>query len=122
MNDVLMNEKPVFLSQALATMLGLDEAIFLEWLHEWLQESRNVVHGKPWVEDDIEAWSEELFFMAPCTMRRILERLLKLGMVEVSLHDGARWYTLAYEKLEQQVAAYRAKHGMPTQAEGDKTI
>ena len=85
---------------------------FLEKFHCWLQESKAVTEGKPWIEGNFDAWGKELSFLTPRTIRRIVKRFQKFGLLVVSRHDGAEWYTLDYTELMKQVAAYRAKHGV----------
>ena len=70
-----------------------------------------VADGRLWMEGDLDAWSKRLPFLAPRTLRNIVKRLLRLGLMEVSRHDGAEWYTLSYGKLEKLVADYQARHG-----------
>ena len=126
MKDVFACENPICVSPTLAGMLGLETAIFLKKFHCWLQENHVVVKGKPWIEGNLDIWGKELPFMAPRTMRSIVKQLLRLGLMEVSLRDGADWYTLSYAEMEKQVANYWAKRGTgnpcPTVAKGGEAL
>jgi len=126
MNDVFACEDPICVSPTLVKMFRPEAAIFLEKFHCWLQESKAVTEGKPWVKGNFDAWGEELPFLTPRTMRSIVKRFQKFGLLVVSRHDGAEWYTLDYTELMKQVAAYRAKHGAgevsPTATEGGDTL
>ena len=121
-----IHENSIAVSPTLVKMFRPETAIFLEKFHCWLQESKVVTEGKPLVEGNFDAWGEELPFLTPRTMRRIVKRFQKFGLLVVSRHDGAEWYTLDYTELMKQVAAYRAKHGVaspcPMVAEGGDTL
>lgn len=126
MNDVFACENPIYVSPTLVRMFRPEAAIFLEKFHCWLQESRMMADGRRWSEGNFDAWGKELPFIAPRAMRSIVRRFLKFGLLEVSLRDGAEWYTLDYTELMTQVAAYRAKHGAgeisPMAAEGGEAL
>ena len=119
MKDLLTNENPIYVSPTLAAMLGLPAAIFLEWFHNLLQESQCKMDGKPWIEANSGVLQEVLPFMAQSQIRHIVKRLYKMRLLEIYLRDGKKWYTLDYNRLENGVAKYRAKHGMTT---GDEVV
>lgn len=126
MNDVFACEAPIYVSPTLVKMFRPEAAIFLEKFHCWLRESRMTVDGQRWIQGNCDAWGKELPFLAPHTMRSIVKRFQKFGLLVMSRHDGAEWYTLDYTELMQQVAAYRAKHGVaspcPMVAEGGEAL
>ena len=126
MNDVFACEDPICVSPTLVKMFRPEAAIFLEKFHCWLQESRMMADGQRWIQGNLDLWGKELPFLAPRTMRSIVKRFQKFGLLVVSRHDGAEWYTLDYTELMKQVAAYRAKHGVaspcPTAAEGGEAL
>ena len=126
MNDVFACEDPIYVSPTLAKMFRPEVAIFLEKIHCWLLESQMTVDGQRWIQGNLDLWGKELPFLAPRTMRSIVKRFQKFGLLVVSRHDGAEWYTLDYTELMKQVAAYRAKHGAgefsPMVAEGGDTL
>ena len=126
MNDVFACEAPIYVSPTLVKMFRPEAAIFLEKFHCWLQESQMTADGQQWIQGNLDSWAKELPFLAPRTMRSIVKRFQKFGLLVVSRHDGAEWYTLDYTELMKQVAAYRAKHGAgefsPMVAEGGDTL
>lgn len=117
MKDVLTCENPIYVSPTLAGMMGLETAIFLEQFHSRLQKCQSEVDGEPWFTGGIDALAKELPFMAPKAIRQTMKRLVKSGLIEVSLREGKKWYTLAYAELDRKVSAYRVQHGisLPTE-------
>ena len=109
MNDVFACEDPIYVSPTLAKMFRPEVAIFLEKIHCWLLESQMTVDGQRWIQGNLDLWGKELPFLAPRTMRSIVKRFQKFGLLVVSRHDGAEWYTLDYTELMKHVAAYRAE-------------
>ena len=97
--------------------MGLETAIFLEQFHSSLQKCQSEVDGKPWFTGGIDTLAKELPFMAPKAIRQTMKRLVKSGLIEVSLREGKKWYTLAYAELDRKVLAYRVQHGisLPTE-------
>lgn len=122
MKDVLTCENPIYVSPTLVGMMGLETAIFLEQFHSHLQRCQNEVDSKPWFTGGVDALAKELPFMAPKAIRQTMKWLIKSGLIEVSLRDGEKWYTLAYAELERRVSAYRAKHGITLPLEGGEAI
>ena len=125
MNDVFACENPIYVSPTLVKMFRPEAAIFLEKFHCWLLECQMTVDGQRWIQGNLDSWGKELPFLAPRTMRRLVKRFQKFGLLVVSRHNGAEWYTLAYTELMKQVADYRAKHGAgnpcPMSAKGGET-
>ena len=126
MNDVFACEDTIYVSPTLVKMFRPEAAIFLEKFHCWLQESRMTADGQRWIQGNFDAWGVELPFLTPRTMRSIVKRFQKFGLLVVSSRDGVEWYTLEYKELMKQVAAHRAKHGAgevsPMVAEGGDTL
>ena len=126
MNDVFASENSIAVSPTLVKMFRPEAAIFLEKIHCWLQESQMTADGQRWIQGNFDAWGEELPFLTPRTMRRIVKQFQKFGLLVATRRDGAEWYTLDYTELMKQVAAYRAKHGVaspcPTAAERGEAL
>ena len=126
MNDVFACEDPIYVSPTLAKMFRPEAAIFLEKFHCWLQESQMTVDGQQWIQGNLDSWAKELPFLAPRTMRSIVKRFQRLGLLIVSQHNEAEWYILDYTELMKQVTTYRAKHGAgevsPTATEGGEAL
>ena len=125
MNDVFACENPIYVSPTLVKMFRPETAICLEKFHCWLQENQMAVDGQRWIQGNLDSWGKELPFLAPRTMRNIVKQFQKFGLLVVSRHNGAEWYTLDYTELMKHVADYRAKHGAgnpcPMSAKGGET-
>ena len=122
MKDVFACESPIYVSPTLTGMYGLETAILLEQFHARLQKCQSETDGKPWFSGGVDALAKDIPFMAPKAIRQTMKRLIKAGLIEVSLHDGEKWHTLAYAELERRVSAYRAKHGISLPQKGDEAI
>jgi hypothetical protein len=90
---------------SLAKEVGLNEAIFLQQLHYWLQESQHLHDGHKWVYNTYEQWQEQFPFWSISTVRRIVAKLEKTGYIVSSQFnklkiDHTKWYTIDYSKLE----------------------
>lgn len=127
--NLLFNEHPLVVSPTLAKELGnLNEAVFLQQLHYWLeikrQTGKNFVDGKYWTYNSIENWLEQFPWLTISTLRRTIASLIKKGYVIKGNYnrkkmDHTTWYTIAYDKLdelgckvkkEQMEAAQEALH------------
>ncbi|NUK31018.1 DnaD domain protein [Parageobacillus sp. VR-IP] len=113
---LLLDEKPLVILPSLAAEIGLNEAIILQQLHYWLQESTNIHDGYKWVYNTYEEWREQFPFWSISTIRRIITKLEEKGLIIVgnfnkSKIDKTKWYRIDYEKLtqlEQRTAQYDA--------------
>ena len=72
--EKLVNEKKmVILYPELATKIGLNEAIMLQHIHFWLQESKHHKDGRVWVYNTYQAWQEQLSFWSTETVKRVIK-------------------------------------------------
>lgn len=105
MSKLLMNEIPLMVQPSLAVKIGLNEALFLQQLHYWLDRSNKVVEGKRWVYNTVEEWHEQFPFWSVRTLRRIIANLEKMELIlsgnfnRINV-DRTKWYTINYEILE----------------------
>lgn len=76
-SNLLLDEKPLVLIPALAVVVGLIEALFLQQLHYWLQKpNMGVQHDdRKWVYNTISAWHEQLPFVSTRTLQRAIDSL-----------------------------------------------
>jgi DnaD/phage-associated family protein len=105
MSKFLLDEKPLIVLPSLAKAIGLNEAIILQQLHYWLQESNNIRDGYKWVYNTYEDWQKQFPFWSKNTIIRAIKSLEKMGLVVVGNYnkmkiDNTKWYRIDYEKME----------------------
>jgi DnaD/phage-associated family protein len=104
-NKLLLDEKPLIILPSLAEKVGLNEAIILQQLHYWLQQSTNIRDGYKWVYNTYEDWQKQFPFWSKSTIRRTITRLENSGLIIVGNYnklkiDNTKWYRINYEALE----------------------
>jgi DnaD/phage-associated family protein len=105
LSNLLINESPILVLPSLATKVGLSEAIFIQQLHYWLKDSKNVRDGYKWVYNTYEDWHEQFPWWSISTIRRIItklenSKLLIIGNYNRLKIDNTKWYRIDYELLE----------------------
>jgi hypothetical protein len=105
---LLIAEPPLLVLPSLAKAIGLNEAIFLQQLHYWLQgKSGKARDGRLWVYNTYEEWAEQLPFWSIRTIRRIVGDLESRGLVistseyNTQKMDRTKWYSLDYVLLDR---------------------
>ncbi|GGE58410.1 DNA replication protein DnaD [Priestia taiwanensis] len=106
MSRLLLNEQPLMVLPKLACKLGLNEAILLQQLHYWLQDSKNIRDGHKWVYNTYDAWILQFPFWSGSTLRRVMKRLEKEGYIITAKYnqmkiDNTKWYRIDYKRLER---------------------
>ena len=90
----------------LAKKYGLEEAIFLENLIFWVFRNRangkNFFDGRTWTYNSVRAFKELFSFWSTKQLRRVLDSLLKQGVIvkgnyNQNPYDRTLWYALADE-------------------------
>ncbi|WP_078411498.1 hypothetical protein [Priestia abyssalis] len=104
MSRLLIEDKPLIVLPSLAVELGLNEAIFWQQLHYWLQGSRNERDGHLWVYNTYEKWQEQFPFWSISTIRRIIGKLETGGYIQTeqfnsSHNNQTKWYRIDYSKF-----------------------
>lgn len=101
----------------LATQYGTDEAIFLENLVFWVirnrENERNFFDGRTWTYNSVRALKSLFPFWSDYQMRRVLESLIKQGVIvkgnyNKNPYDRTMWYALADE--ENLILKYQNFH------------
>ncbi|MDQ0242619.1 hypothetical protein J2S09_000155 [Bacillus fengqiuensis] len=117
MRRLLLEDKPLIVLPSLALELGLNEAIFLQQLHYWLQGSRNERDGHVWVYNTYGKWQEQFPFWSISTIRRIIGKLETGGYIQTeqfnsSHNNQTKWYRIDYSKFgETDGSAIQNEHG-----------
>lgn len=104
MSKLLNNEKPLLILPELAAKLGLNETIFLQQLHYWLQDSKNVRDGHKWVYNTYDEWHKQFPFWSLSTLRRVIAKLEKENLIITGNYnrfklDKTKWYRINYDSL-----------------------
>jgi predicted transcriptional regulator len=91
---------------SLAVAIGLNQALFLQQVHYWLQTSKKVHDGKKWTYNTIEEWCEQFPFFSKSTINRTVADLVDSGLLIVeklseNKHDRTNYYTIDYVKLDK---------------------
>lgn len=104
----LADERIMMFHPYVAKTLGLNEAIFLQQLHYWLNRKPHIVEEKGWVYNPYKSWQEQLCFMSESTIKRTVKNLVDKGIVITAnfnkmKFDRTLWYSIDYDKLDVYV-------------------
>lgn len=111
MANIFYNEHPLVVNPALAKLVGLNEAIILQQLHYWISKNINIRDGKSWVYNTIKEWAEQFPFWNERTIRRVLDKLIKDGIVLAGNYneksfDRTKWYSIDYDAIRKLANAF----------------
>ncbi len=103
---LLLNEEPLIVLPSLAAHIGLQESIFLQQLHYWLNRSNHEKDGHKWVYNSYKEWQKQFPFWSEKTISRIVKKLEDSGLVICDnfnslVIDKTKWYRICYEKLSE---------------------
>ncbi|WND48720.1 hypothetical protein [Pasteurella multocida] len=107
MSKLLINEQPLQVIPSLATLIGLNEAIFVQQLHYFLNISKHKYEERIWIYNTIDEWCEVFPFWSKKTIQRTIKRLEEMGLIlstnklNKMKMDKTKWYSIAYEKIEE---------------------
>ncbi|MFB6649196.1 DnaD domain-containing protein [Bacillus toyonensis] len=106
MSNLLIHEEPLIVLPRLAKAIGLNEAIFLQQVHYWLNKSKHFHDGYYWIYNTYEDWLEQFPFWSNATLRRIVNKLEKQELIIVGNYnklkiDKTKWYRVNYNLLNR---------------------
>ncbi|WP_196591395.1 hypothetical protein [Pectinatus frisingensis] len=106
MSKLLINEVPLMCLPSLAVKIGLNEALFIQQLHYWVDRSKNIIDGRQWVYNTMADWSKQFPFWSQKTLARTISNLGKQKLVisgnyNQKGYDRTKWYTIDYDALER---------------------
>ncbi|AMX82488.1 DNA replication protein DnaD [Geobacillus subterraneus] len=120
MTKLLLDDEPLIILPQLAVAIGLNESIIVQQLHYWLEKSENIRDGYKWVYNTYADWQEQFPFWSESTIRRIITKLEKLGIIvsanfNRSKVDKTKWYRIDYNQLAEwtQKTPFRQKEQPP---------
>lgn len=101
---LLISEPPLQLLPALACLIGLNDAIFLQQLHYWLPKATTAKDGRVWVYNTIDDWQKQMPFWSSATLRRIVASLEARGLItkrymSADPRNRTTYYSIDYEEL-----------------------
>ncbi|WP_397321961.1 conserved phage C-terminal domain-containing protein [Pantoea agglomerans] len=101
--SLLLKVKPLVISPMLALRIGINEAIVLQQICYWLEDTTSGIEydGRRWVYNSINAWNEQFPWWTAKTIQRTVSSLKKMGLIYVeqlkkSQHDQTNYYAINY--------------------------
>jgi hypothetical protein len=105
-SNLLINEPPLQVLPSLAVAIGLNEAIIIQQLHYWLENSKAGIerNGFKWVFNTYEEWHENFPFWSVSTIQRIFasleeKRIVIAEQLDKHKHDMHKFYRIDYTEL-----------------------
>ncbi len=108
MNKLLIDDYPIQVLPKLAELIGLNEAIVLQQIHYWLNNSKHKYDGKTWVFNSYPEWQKQFPFWSLITIKRTIyslekQNLLLIGNYNKAKFDKTKWYTINYQTIEGMI-------------------
>ena len=105
MSKLLIDDYPIQILPKLATEIGLNEAIVLQQIHYWLNQSSHNRDGKKWIYNTYDDWNKQFPFWSVMTIRRVINSLEKQKLILIANYnkagfDKTRWYSIDYSVVE----------------------
>lgn len=106
MSKLLLDENPLVILPQLAVEVGLNEAVFIQQLHYWVNsKNAKVIDGEKWVYNTYDDWQKQFPFWSTRTLRRIITNcenmgLIKSGNFNKKQFDKTKWYTINYSAID----------------------
>jgi hypothetical protein len=110
-SSLLIDEPPLQVQPTLAVLIGLNEAIFLQQVHYWLNPrfNQNLIEGRRWVHNTLPQWQKQFPFWGEKTLRRTIVNLEDLGVLESYVKRNTfrktKFYSINYDVLETRKTA-----------------
>lgn len=104
MSKLLINENPIMIIPSLALKIGINEAVMLQQVHDWLAKSKHQKEGRTWIDNTYKDWQEHIPFWSESTIKRAVKSLEQQGLLitanwNQAKLDNTKWYSIDYEKL-----------------------
>ncbi|HBC7444061.1 conserved phage C-terminal domain-containing protein [Morganella morganii subsp. morganii] len=104
MSNLLLKSRPLVIIPELAVRLGVSEAIVLQQVQYWLNDTASGVEidGRRWIYNTIDQWKEQFPFYSEKTIKRAFTNLKTLGVLNVeqlkkASHDRTNYYSINHE-------------------------
>ena len=99
----LADERIMMFHPYVAKVLGLNEAIFLQQLHYWLNRKPHYIDSKGWVYNPYKSWQEQLCFLSESTIKRTIKNLVDKGIVITANFNKLKFQIKRTERKVQMV-------------------
>ncbi|MCE5678820.1 DnaD domain protein [Staphylococcus pseudintermedius] len=108
MNKLLIDDYPIQVLPKLAETIGLNEAIILQQIHYWLNNSNHRYDEKKWIYNSYPEWQKQFPFWSLMTIKRAIyslekQELLIVGNYNKAKFDKTKWYSINYHTLESMI-------------------
>ncbi|MEG0280316.1 MAG: conserved phage C-terminal domain-containing protein [Morganella sp. (in: enterobacteria)] len=112
MSNLLLKSRPLVVIPELAVRLGLNEAIVLQQIQYWLNDTASGVEidGQRWIYNTLDKWKEQFPFFSESTIKRAFASLKNIGVLNIeqikkASHDRTNYYSINYghSLLSEQV-------------------
>lgn len=128
--SLLLTTRPIVINPDLAYSIGLNEAIALQQVNYWLQETTSGLEldGERWIYNTTEQWLEQFPFWSESTLKRTFTRLKTLGVLKIeqlnkSQRDMTNYYTINYaSSLLNEVKVSESKRSKCTSPSGQNDM
>ncbi|WP_312318367.1 hypothetical protein [Acinetobacter variabilis] len=120
---LVQGDYPLIASPTLAQAYGVPSAIFLQKLHYCLQSKEaQVIKQQKYFYHSYEQWSETLGTYSPSTIKRIVSKLKKVGILVVKKLSQNKWiqtnfYSINYRKLSKLLKSSTVSENVEPEAE-----
>src|SRR5699024_244603 len=104
-SKLLIDDYPIQVLPKLAIEIGLNEAIILQQIHYWLNQSNHNHDGKKLIYNTYDDWNKQFPFWSVMTIRRTITSLEKQNLILIANYnkagfDKTRWYSINYPVVE----------------------
>ncbi|ULG72988.1 replication protein [Macrococcus brunensis] len=109
MNKLLIDDYPIQVLPSLAVQIGLNEAIILQQVHYWLNNSKHFHDGRKWIYNSYPQWKKQFPFWSEKTIKRTITSIEKQGLFHIGNYnragfDRTKWYSINYEAVNNLVS------------------
>ena len=120
---LVQGDYPLIASPTLAQAYGVPSAIFLQKLHYCLQSGEaQVIQQQKYFYHSYEQWAKTLGTYSPSTIKRIVSKLKKVGILVVKKLSQNKWiqtnfYSINYRKLSKLLKSSTVSENVEPEAE-----
>ncbi len=104
---LLIDDYPIQVLPKLASEIGLNEAIFIQQLHYWLNsKSVKNINGHKWIYNTYKDWQKQFPFWSVSTIKRTIasleeKNLIIKGNFNKAGFDKTIWYSINYSAVKR---------------------